>query len=79
MTGHSRVPPQDVETEKAVLGAIMLSQSAMYEVSDLLHIDSFYSPKHRIIYDAILSLQNLSQLMLLPLLGDSKNESNLLT
>lgn len=53
---QQRVPPQDVDMEKALLGALMLSQNAMYEVADLVGIDSFYAGKHRVIYDAMLSL-----------------------
>ena len=56
-----RVPPQDVETERALLGALMLSQNAMYEVADVVSIESFYSGKHRIIFDAILSLYTKSE------------------
>lgn len=52
----ARVPPQDIETERALLGALLLNQSAMYEVADVVAIDSFYAGKHRTIYDAMLSL-----------------------
>jgi len=51
-----RVPPQDIETERALLGALLLNQGAMYEVADLVAVDSFYTGKHRTIYDAMLSL-----------------------
>ncbi len=51
-----RVPPQDIEMEKALLGALMLSQNAMYEVADLIAVDSFYAGKHRVIFDAMLAL-----------------------
>lgn len=51
-----RVPPQDVEMEKALLGALMLNQNAMYEIADLVGVDSFYAGKHRTIYDAMLGL-----------------------
>lgn len=51
-----RVPPQDLEMERALLGALMLNQSAMYEVADIVGIDSFYAGKHRSIYDAMLTL-----------------------
>ena len=51
-----RVPPQDVEMERALLGALLLNQSAMYEVADLVGVDSFYAGKHRVIYDAMISL-----------------------
>ena len=42
--------------EKALLGALMLNQNAMYEVADLVGIDSFYMPKHRVVFDAMLGL-----------------------
>jgi replicative DNA helicase len=51
-----RVPPQDVEMERALLGALMLSQNAIYEVADLVGVDSFYAGKHRVIFDAMLAL-----------------------
>ena len=53
---NPRVPPQDVETERALLGALMLNQQAMYEVADVVSVDSFYAGKHRLIFDAMLSL-----------------------
>ena len=57
MAGQSvRVPPQDIEMEKALLGALMLSQGAMYEAADVVAVDSFYTGKHRSIYDAMVSL-----------------------
>ena len=52
----ARVPPQDVETERALLGALLLNQGAMYEVADLIAVDSFYAGKHRTIFDGMLSL-----------------------
>lgn len=51
-----RVPPQDLDMERALLGALMLSQGAMYEVADIVGIDSFYAGKHRTIFDAMLTL-----------------------
>ena len=53
---NPRVPPQDVETERALLGALMLNQQAMYEVADVVSVDSFYAGKHRVIFDSMLSL-----------------------
>ena len=53
---NPRVPPQDVETERALLGALMLNQQAMYEVADVVSVDSFYAGKHLVIFDAMLSL-----------------------
>lgn len=42
--------------ERALLGALLISQSAMYEIADLVGVDSFYAGKHRTIFDAMLSL-----------------------
>src|SRR3989344_4281852 len=51
-----RIPPQDTEMERALLGALLLNQNAMYEVADLVGVDSFYAGKHRIVFDAMLAL-----------------------
>src|SRR3989344_2216148 len=58
---NPKVPPQDIEMEKALVGALMLSSNAMYEVPDMIGIDSFYSGTHRTIYDAMLSLYERSE------------------
>ena len=36
----TRVPPQDIDMERALLGSLMLNQGGMYEVADLLGIDA---------------------------------------
>ena len=56
MTSNLRVPPQDLEMEKALLGALMINQNAIYECADVVHVDSFYAAKHRVIFDAMLTL-----------------------
>jgi len=55
-TPKVRVPPQDLDTERALLGSIMLNANAMYDVADIIYADSFYASKHRTIFDAMLSL-----------------------
>jgi replicative DNA helicase len=56
MTKPTRIPPQDLDMEKALLGALMLNQSAMYEVADIVGVDSFYAGKHRVVFDSMLTL-----------------------
>ncbi len=51
-----RVPPQNIDSEKALLGALMLSPESMYDVSDVITRESFYVDKHRIIFDTMLDL-----------------------
>lgn len=45
-----RVPPQSLESERALLGALLLKPDAVHDVSDLIHQDSFYAEKHRLIF-----------------------------
>ena len=48
-----RKPPQNVEAEKALLGAILLKPDALHDVSVTVFPESFYADKHRNIFDAI--------------------------
>jgi len=51
-----RVPPHNLDAERALLGAIMLRPDAMHDISVSTIPDSFYADKHRDIYRAILDL-----------------------
>ena len=51
-----RLVPRATEIEAAVLGALMLEKDAFAQVCDLLKPESFYEPKHAIIYETIQSL-----------------------
>ena len=50
------VPPQAVEREEAVLGALMLEQDSVIAVQEYLKEESFYSEQHQLIYRAIQEL-----------------------
>ena len=47
------VPPQAVELEEAVLGALMLEKDSIIAVQEFVTPDSFYTEEHRLIYKAI--------------------------
>jgi len=51
-----RMPPQSLESEKALLGALMIRPEAIMEATEVLNPGAFYSEKHRIIYRAMLTL-----------------------
>jgi len=51
-----RLPPQSLESERALLGALMIRADAMPESVDVLSDEAFYSEKHRQIYRAMLTL-----------------------
>lgn len=50
---HGRVPPQAVDLEEAILGALMLEQNALTTVIDILKPEVFYKEAHQVIYQAI--------------------------
>ncbi len=52
----ARVPPQAVEVEQAVLGALLLDRDAFHDVMDILTPDSFYDERHGMIYKAMVNL-----------------------
>ena len=56
-----KVPPQAIELEEAVLGALMLEKDALTAVIDILKVESFYKEAHKVIFQAILDLFTESQ------------------
>ena len=52
------VPPQAVELEEAVLGALMLEKDSIITVQEFINPDSFYTEEHRLIYRAIEELSS---------------------
>ncbi len=56
-----KLPPQAVEIEEAVLGALMLERDALTNVIEILKPDSFYKDANRLIFEAIVQLFNNSE------------------
>ncbi|PCI19722.1 replicative DNA helicase [Candidatus Wolfebacteria bacterium] len=54
----ARIPPQDLDSEKAVLGSIMLRPGALVEIGDLLSEESFYAEKNRLIFQTMIELSS---------------------
>ena len=54
--GGLRMPPQNPEAERSVLGAILLDKDAIIKVIDILIADDFYESRHSIIFEAMLKL-----------------------
>lgn len=48
-----KVPPQDIEAEKSLLGSLMIDKDAIIKIADFLHADDFYKRSHSQIYQAI--------------------------
>jgi replicative DNA helicase len=58
VTDNGQQPPQDLDAERAVLGAMMWSRDAIGDVADLLTGDEFYQPAHQVIYETILAVHH---------------------
>ena len=51
-----RLPPQSIEAEQSVLGALLIDKDAVIEVADFLRPEDFYRGHHGTIYSAVLDL-----------------------
>jgi replicative DNA helicase len=56
-----RLPPQNLEAETSVLGAVLLENEALNRVLEILKQDDFYREAHRRIFAAILHLYEHSE------------------
>ncbi len=56
-----KIPPQAVDLEEVVLGAMMIDKKGVDEVIDILHPEVFYKDAHRYIYEAIFKLFESSE------------------
>lgn len=51
-----KLPPQAIEAEQSLLGALMLDKSAIFKVADFLIARDFYKNNHQEIYKAMLEI-----------------------
>jgi len=51
-----RIPPQNLEAEQSVLGAMLIDSEAVSKVANLLRPEDFYADKHQQLFSAIISL-----------------------
>src|SRR5262245_59760435 len=72
-TGIGRVPPHDLEAEKAVLSALLIDNNAIHVVLNEVVPEDFYHPAHTQIYRAMLTLADENQPVDLHTLSDHLN------
>jgi len=56
-----RIPPHDIEAEKAVLSAILLDNDAIHAVVTEVREEDFYHPSHQILYRSMVRLRDEDQ------------------
>ncbi len=78
MATSDRVPPQSLESERALLGAILLKPDAIHDISDLIRAESFYAEKHRLIFSGMRELADRGEPIDLLSLGARMQDQGLL-
>ncbi len=53
---EDRLPPQNIEAEQGVLGAILLDNDILHDVAPILKVEDFWRDEHQVIYRAIMHL-----------------------
>ena len=59
MDNH-KLPPQNIEVEEIVLGAILMEYRKVFNIIELFNTEAFYSPKNKLIAEAIITVLNQS-------------------
>jgi len=73
-----RVPPHDLEAEKAVLSALLLDNAAVHTAFIEVRAEDFYHPAHRTLYAAMVALRDMNEPVDLHTLSDYLNRHKLL-
>ncbi len=58
---HEKIPPQNLEAEKSLLGSVLIDKHAMLKIVDMVEPDDFYKNAHTIIFDAMRELYSNSE------------------
>lgn len=51
-----KIPPQNLEAEQSLLGALLIDKDAFFKVADIIEPDDFYKDAHRIIFETMQDL-----------------------
>jgi len=51
-----RVPPQNIDAEKAVIASILIDTEAIHKVIEIVRPDNFYDPRHQMLFEVIVKL-----------------------
>lgn len=73
-----RVPPQNIEAEQAVLGAMLIKKEAIVEVQEILQPEDFYRETHRLVYEAMIELSGNDEAVDLVTLTEQLRKSGML-
>ena len=76
--GSVKVPPQNMEAERCVLGGVLIDQEAISKVLEFLRPEDFYRESHRIIFSNVIALyQKNEPADLVTITNELRNRSEL--
>lgn len=70
-----RIPPQNLDAEDAILGAVLTNPVCFNRIADMLTPKSFYKPANRFIYEAIVHLFTRNQAIDIVTVSEALNET----
>jgi len=53
-----KVPPHNIEAEKAVIGSVLIDNKVLNNIIDLVKPEYFYDPRNQVLFEHIISLYN---------------------
>ena len=53
---NPKIPPQNLEAERQVLGALLIDKNAIHKIADIISAPDFYNPAHEKIFQGIMDL-----------------------
>ena len=56
-----KLPPQNLEAERSLLGSLLIDQEAIIKIADQVSPEDFYEERHKLIFSAILDLYDARQ------------------
>jgi replicative DNA helicase len=60
-TQAGRLPPQNLEAEQSLLGALLIDKNAMIRIADILYPVDFYKKSHELIYEAMCDIYSKNE------------------
>lgn len=72
----NRLPPQSLEAEVSVLGAVLIHSDAVSKAVEWVKPEDFYNDGHRKIYDAVLALFNQAKPIDIIMVGEELRKRN---
>lgn len=75
---NPKLPPQNLDAERSVLGSLLLDRDAIIKVAEFLRPEHFYKTENRLVYEAILALYSgHNQIDILTISEELRRQDNL--